>query len=164
MWTATFLVFSCHCHLHIDRNYIHPAHSSISTSLTALLLKKKIKQWNPFKNKIHQEYKCIDEIKALCIWLKQWVRVLFPPISSSLPPMPFPTRPSASPGKILRVLLVLGNKMGGIFWVMMMMTMMIKTRVIMMKVANSYWLITMKLIKKLLADIILRSLISAINS
>lgn len=82
MWTATFLVFSCRCHLHVDRSYIHPAHSSTSTLLTALLLKKKIKQWNPFKIKIHQEYKCIGEIKEQHIWLKQWVRGVescFPP-------------------------------------------------------------------------------------
>lgn len=91
-------------------------------------------------------------------------RALFLP-HTFLPPTnaPFPTNPSASPEKILRVLLVLGNKMGGIFWMMMMMTVTMKMRVIMMIVANSYWLLTMRLIKKLLADIFLRSLPLAIK-
>lgn len=46
---------------------------------------------------------------------------------------------------------------------MMMMTVTMKMRVIMMIVANSYWLLTMRLIKKLLADIFLRSLPTAIK-
>lgn len=139
MWSVIF-PFPCHCHLHIyKKRALFILHSPATSILLIVFpLQKKIKLWNPFKNKIHQEYRYIEQIKAQLIWLKRWGDhegsrglFLFP---THIPPshrfslllhQSHPTKSSLSSGKILTALMVLGNKCEndyrGIFWIMMLM-------------------------------------------